>query len=166
MGTDVESRLAALEARLQAAEDELAIFRLVASYGPAVDSATRPEVSRTAAALWTEDGVYDVGGMWAAEGRDAIAALFDGPRHQELVERGCAHVMGLPHIRVEGDRATAVTYSRIYRRAGEGYAVVRLSANRWDLQRTPAGWRIVNRVNRPIDGSEEPRAVLRSVHNI
>ena len=47
-----EERLDRLEARVQALEDELAIIRLVASYGPLVDAGEADAV----AALWAEDG--------------------------------------------------------------------------------------------------------------
>jgi hypothetical protein len=45
-----EARLAGLETRLRAVEDELAIMRLLSSYGPAVDSGSAAE----AAAQWVD----------------------------------------------------------------------------------------------------------------
>ena len=52
-----EDRLAALEARLRAAEDHLEILNLLSSYGPLVDSAT----AREAGELWVEGGGYNFG---------------------------------------------------------------------------------------------------------
>ncbi len=46
----VEERLAALEQRLRRAEDELAIARLMASYGPLADAGDADAV----AGLWAE----------------------------------------------------------------------------------------------------------------
>ena len=55
----VEQRLTALEARLQVAEDQLEIIRLLNTYGPASDRGSNSEV----ATLWVEGGTYDSGGM-------------------------------------------------------------------------------------------------------
>ena len=51
----LEERLAALEARLQAAEDHLEILNLINSYGPLVDSG----MDQDAAALWVAGGGYN-----------------------------------------------------------------------------------------------------------
>lgn len=157
VGHDIalEDRLAALETRLRAAEDRLAIMDVVAHYGPAVD--TR---SATATAdLWTQDGVYDYGAA-PLVGTRAIGGLVDREPHVSYVERGCAHVMSMPAIAIEGDRAVAVNYSRLYVRDGERWAVERASANRWQLVRTASGWKVESRLNRPLDGSTPPRELL------
>jgi hypothetical protein len=153
--TDVEQTVRRLEERLRRVEDELAILRLISSYGPAVDSGS----SEAAAAIWTHDGVYDSdAATWS--GRPAIAGMVDGSAHQALIHEGCAHVLAPPHVELDGDAAVATGYSRVYRPAEDGYAVWRLAANRWELARTPEGWRAVRRVNRLIDGSAEPRQLL------
>jgi SnoaL-like domain len=59
-----EERIAALEQRLLRVEDELAIGRLMASYGPLVDAGDADAV----AGLWAEDGEYDVEGRICAAG--------------------------------------------------------------------------------------------------
>lgn len=76
--------LAALEARLGRVEDELAIMRLLASYGPLADAGLGPQ----AAALWTEDGAYDPGGVTRAEGRAALIGIYHGAPHQAFVRQG------------------------------------------------------------------------------
>ncbi len=155
MAEALSARLAALEARLAALEDEAAITRLIATYGPAVDSLTNAPL----ADLWTEDAVYDTGAQ-VFVGREAIAALTGVETHRAFVEKGCAHVLSLPLITVDGDRAVAINHSRVYVREGEGWIVARASANCWDLVRTPAGWRVARRVNRLLNGSAEARALL------
>jgi hypothetical protein len=152
-----EDRLDKLEARLQAAEDQLAIIRLLNTYGPAVDSGG----SREGAALWADDGVYDVGGMHRAKGHDNIAALYDAQGHQDLIHQGSAHLTATPRITLNGDDAEAVAYSFVVLRGDKGWNVWRASANRWTLKRTADGWRIAERYNRPLDGSEESHATLR-----
>ena len=145
-----------LAARLQALEDREAIRDLIASYGPLADSGDAAGV----AALWVEDGVYAVGGMGEARGREAIAALIEGPVHQALMAAGCAHVLGPAEIQLDGDQATASGHSLVFRRADEAFEVYRVSANLWTLIRTEAGWRVQRRDNRLLDGSDAAHALL------
>lgn len=58
------------------------------------------------------------------------------------------------------DRAVAICHSRLCQRQGEGFVVARLSSNRFELRRTPQGWRVKSRINRLLDGSPAARAVL------
>jgi len=154
--TDIETRLQALETRLKALEDETAILRLIACYGPAVDSCDRDAVG----ALWSENGGYDFGGPPLA-GRQAVGGLVDLDTHRAYVAAGSGHVLSLPVVTVKGNRATAINYSRVYVKHGDHWRVARMSANHWDLTREDDGqWRVKTRTNRLLDGSEEARAVL------
>jgi ketosteroid isomerase-like protein len=170
---EVEARLARLEARLRELEDRIEIYQLLSAYGPLVDSGDAEATSR----LWVEDGVYDWGGGprpadgaavakegWAgaAYSRAEIEAMVRGPAHRSIIESGAGHVIGLPHVELAGDTAVATGYARLYRRDGDGFAVARVSANRWELVRTAAGWRVATRTNRVLDGGEAPRALLRA----
>lgn len=155
MSTD---RMLALENRLQALEDRLAIFQLIATYGPAVDSLSAEQV----AALWTEDGVYDAGGNAPFVGTDQLKQITVSDMHKKFVDAGCAHVGSLPHVAIDGDAAVATNYTRVYMRQGDAWVVARASANRWELVRSAQGWQVKHRLNRPMDGSPEPRAVLGS----
>ncbi|MBO0729878.1 MAG: nuclear transport factor 2 family protein [Acidimicrobiaceae bacterium] len=152
-----DSRLQALEDRIQALEDQLAVYRVISSYGPAVDTGS----SQKAAALWTEDGVYEFD-SYRLDGAGAVAGMVEGDTHQSLIRHGCAHVLAMPVVRVEGDRAFATGYSRVYRHVDDRYEVWRVSANDWELARTPAGWRVTRRTNHQLDGSEVARQLLRS----
>ena len=143
-------------ARLAALEDREAIRSLIGRYGPLVDSGRVAE----AAALWAEDGVYEVGGYGEYAGPDAIRALLEGPDHQALIAGGAAHVLSPPVIALDGDRATAHTYSVVFRRAGETWEAHRAAANEWQLRRTPAGWRVARRINRLLDGAAEARELI------
>lgn len=151
------SDLAQLEARLTRVEDELAIHRLLATYGPLADAGLGPE----AAALWTADGVYEPGGVMRAEGTAALEAIYSGERHQGLINRGSMHMTAPVQVTVDGDRAQAVGYSLMVLNDGSGrFALTRAAINRWALAKTEAGWRIVERMNRVLDGSDEARALL------
>jgi len=170
--SDVEERLSALENRLHELEDQVALYQLMSAYGPLVDSGDAEATSQ----LWTEDGVYDWGGggrpdpgapvkegaEGAAFSRAAIADMVRGPYHQEIIHGGSGHVIGLPHIVLDGDRAVATSYSRLYRHDDGNFRVWRVGANRWEFVRTPEGWRVSSRINRTLSGSDEARALLRS----
>jgi len=149
--------MAALEARVQMLEDQLAVQRLLNQWGPAVDTGA----SAAAAALWTEDGVLE-SEISYLDGPGAVAAMVESEGQQSLIRQGCAHIQAFPLITVEGDRATATGYSRVYLHQEDGsYAVWRVSANRWEFARTGSGWRATNRTNHVIDGGPEARDLLR-----
>jgi ketosteroid isomerase-like protein len=152
-----EDRLAALERRLQDAEDRLALLQIVAGYGPAVDSGS-PEAT---ADIWTADGVYDTFPV-VLQGREALTAMVRGERHQGLIQHGAAHVLGMPHIRLDGDEAVVTNYSQLMVRNddGESFRVWRTGVNRWHFVRTAEGWKATHRVNRQLDGTPEGRALL------
>ena len=153
---EAADRIALLEARLTALEDREAIRNLVASYGPLADSGDAEGV----AALWAEDGVYEVGGYGENAGREAVAALIRAAFHQQLMREGCAHLLGPVHIGLEGDRALAVGYSVVFRRVGEGFEAWRVSANRWELEKREGRWQVIRRRNALLDGDAAARALL------
>lgn len=152
----MDDRLTILERRLALVEDELAIQRLLASYGPLADAGLGPQ----AAALWTEDGAYDPGGVARAEGRMALIDIYHGERHQGLIRRGSMHMTAPAQISIHGDQAKAVGYSILALNTGGEFTLLRASINHWSLARTEQGWRIVERVNRVLDGSVEAQALL------
>jgi ketosteroid isomerase-like protein len=155
--TPTENRLAALEARVQMLEDQLAVQQLLNRWGPAVDTGD----SAAAAALWSDDGVLQ-SEISHLDGPADVAAMVESVGQQSLIRQGCAHVQAFPLITVEGDRATASGYSRVYLHRADGrYEVWRVSANRWEFARTPDGWRATRRTNHAIDGGPEARELLR-----
>ena len=164
MPTDaLEQRLAALEARLTAAEDHLEILNLLMSYGPLVDSATAEPAGR----LWVEGGGYNFtlpgGGTKRLEAPHEVADMYTWPGHIDLVNTGCAHLTATPKITVDGDAAQAVGYSFVVLKEGERWFLWRAAVNHWTLQRTADGWRISERFNRALDGSPDSHDVMRKV---
>lgn len=142
--------------RLRILEDREAIRNLIARYGPLADSGDAGAV----AALWCDDGTYQVGGMGEARGQEAIAALISGPVHQSLLADGCAHILTSPVIDLMGDHAVARCHSLVFRHEDSEWIPVRVAANRWELRRTSAGWRVVRRENALLDGSAAARALF------
>ncbi|MEU4565444.1 nuclear transport factor 2 family protein [Micromonospora sp. NPDC023956] len=155
--TLLEARLARAERRLAVAEDQLALWHVVAGYGPAVDSGS----AEATAQMWTEEGVYDTYPV-VLHGRDALRGMVTGARHQALIQAGAAHLMGLPHIVVDGDRAVVTNYSQLVLNAPDenGYRIWRTGANRWEFTRTDDGWKVTHRWNRQLDGTDEGRDLL------
>jgi hypothetical protein len=161
-----------LEERIRAIEDRLEIYNLIAAHPPSADTAS----SDFAASFWMEDGVSDMNGT-VRSAREMTG--FDSPAFQTALLQGIAHFTGLPHIRLMGDKAVATSYLQVLApdhvaapdplsahpppEGAQGYRIHRLSANRWDLVRTPQGWKIARRTLRLIEGKERSRVVLRGV---
>jgi hypothetical protein len=162
---------ATVEERLHAIEDRLEIYNLIASHPPSADTGA----AAYAETVYAEDGVFDRGpDLSGATGNKAIAASLKSPGHQAAIAGGIAHFTGLPHIALDGDRAVVTSYLQILtpKKSGEvvevpnhggsrGYHIHRVVTNRWDLVRTPAGWKIKRRTLRLVDGSEPARELLR-----
>jgi ketosteroid isomerase-like protein len=160
---ELRATVAQLVVKTRALEDQLEIMQLVAQYGPAVDSGA----GDAAAALWTEDGKFDAVPQRRMRGRDEIAGMVHGEGHQSLIQNGCGHVLTVPHIAVDGDRATGRSYALNIRwdAAAERFWVARVSANTWRWVRTPQGWRIAERINASLDGTAAHREMLAPTTN-
>jgi hypothetical protein len=150
---------AALERRLQGLEDRMAIYQLIATYGPVADSGSGDVVAK----MWTRDGSYD-SGVGIFQGAAAVGdMLSQGELHRTLMAGGCAHLTTLPMLRVEGDRAIAVCHGQLLRRKGDGFEIWRATAVKWTLARSAAGWRVEKRENRLLDGSRPAQELFRDM---
>jgi len=158
------------EDRLRAVEDTLAIYHLIASHPPAADTGT-DSYYRNA---FTTDGSIDLGGGKGANGNEAIAAIVKTREHQAAIAGGLCHFAGLPRVELDGDSAVATSYLQIItpdRQAAPrelsghgsrtGFRIHRVGANRWKLKRGKDGWKVTRRTLRPLDGSDDARALLR-----
>lgn len=144
-----------LEARIAQLEDYIAIQRVIAAYGPAVDTLDAGAV----AALWSADGSYDWGDG-PLTGADDVGALVDGAQHRAWVMNGAAHIPGLPLVQVTEDTAEAVSYSQVCLHEAGAWRIARCSANHWQLKREAGGWKVVSRENRPLNGDPAARDLL------
>ena len=149
-----------IEQRLQHVEDKLSIYNLIASYGPAVDSLS----NRDAAELWTDDGVYAAAKVGVFKGHHEIAGLFGGDLNVDFMKRGGAHVLSFPYVEIDGDTAVATNHATVYLHTGDAHKAVRVVASRWELVRTPAGWRVKRRLNEIFDGSMAARRLIGTRH--
>lgn len=149
------STLAELEERLARIEDERAVERMIAAYGPLVDAGE----ADAAAKLWAVDGTYRVEG-WHMRGRGDVAAMVRSDAHQGLIRRGCCHFLGPAVVTVDGDDAVAVCESVLLLRRDDEYAAARAGANHFRLRRIDGHWQIVERVTHALDGTAQPRELL------
>ncbi len=168
--SDLERRVEQLEARLRRSEDELAVRNLVVRYGLAVDAGD----DAATMALFTDDAIYEVRAVGTGmAGRDqqeslimrgpaAVGEMVRGDRHQSLLPNS-GHTIGPVVVEVDGDRASAWGYSRVYVKRGEDYVLFRLGLNSWELARGEKGWRIARRTSQAVghaDGLELIRGAL------
>ncbi len=159
-----------MEDRLRNIEDRLAIYNLIASHPPSADTAAHGYIQ----SIFVEDAVLDLGGTKTANGSKAIAQMPQKPEHHQAIRGGLCHFAGLPHVTIDGDRAEVTSYLQIlaaHPTADEievpahgksrGYRIHRVGANRWELTRTPQGWKIARRTYRTLDGTDPALDILR-----
>jgi hypothetical protein len=121
-----------------------------------------------------EDGSQDRGGQFGIkQGRKAVVESLGSPANQEAISGGLAHFSSLPFVSIDGDEAVVTSYLQILTpMKGEpvevpnygtstGFRVHRVVTNRWELVRTPEGWKFKHRTIRLCDGSEPARQILR-----
>jgi hypothetical protein len=159
-----------IEDRIRAIEDRLEIYNLIASHPPSADTGAQPYIQ----SIFLDDATLDLGGAKRADGKQAIAQIVTRPEHGAAIKGGLAHFAGLPHVTVDGDRAVVTSYLQILaphptadeievpgHGASRGYRIHRVGANRWELARTPQGWKIKRRTYRTLDGTEPALDILR-----
>jgi uncharacterized protein (TIGR02246 family) len=110
-------------------EDRLDVMDLVARYAECVDSGDAAGY----AALFTPDGVVEHS-AGSVRGRAEVQAWVEGLVRENRVGKTSRlkHIMGLPVIRGDGDRATARTYVTIPRHMDSGEIVIRLAGTYFD----------------------------------
>ena len=166
--TQAKSR--SIEERLREVEDRLEILNLIAAHPPGADTGEGEYM----ASYCAEDVVLQFSEHAPAwSGVTQLVANIARPAHKGAIEQGIAHFTSLPHIEIDGDTAVVTSYLQILapnseaepfelsgHGASKGFRVHILSANRWELARTPDGWRIKRRTGRAMN-SPAARELLR-----
>jgi len=151
----------ALETRVRALEDQLAIQRVITDYSAHLDARDYAGY----VGLFTPDGVWQ-NGTTRREGRAEIRAMLSGlfgEPDPAFVNRSSFHQIGNFEIDVTGDTARAKSRFVFVMRGEGGAPTPSLSGQYQDeLVRTAAGWQIRHRVDNTImPTSEEWVAELR-----
>ncbi len=147
-----DDRLAQLEQRIAALEDQIAIYQLLMTYGPSADSGSDDVVE----AIHHPDAEYD-SGLEVFHGANRIADMIASlPLHRDIMAGGSAHIASMPVVHVTGDRATALCHGQLLRfdKEADAFRVWRTTAVRLEFRRTDDGWKIYRRANRLLDGSD------------
>jgi SnoaL-like domain len=100
-------------------------------------------------------------------GKTAIVNIISNDQHREAIKAGMVHFAGLPHIRIEGPQAIATGYLQIVVPVtsgseaalsgygpSDGFAIWRITANRWELKKGDAGWKVIRRTIRSVPASK------------
>jgi hypothetical protein len=153
-----EARISVLEERLQHMQDQLDIYQLMSTYGPSADSGSGDVIET----LFTSNGQY-ISGIPGVDLSSAveIRRMIEQPSQREFIDRGCAHMVTMPVVRVSGDRAIALCHGQLLRHQDGEFQVWRTSASRWDFVRTSEGWKVARRKNELLDGNSEAQNLFR-----
>lgn len=145
-------QMASFEVRLQALEDERSIRELISSYCYYADSGRDEEL----AALFTVDGVMSskvAGEARATTGLGQIRAQIadqNGHHRPDLYRHGL-HLLGENVVvDIDGNQATASSYSIMVLKRDSEYVIYSASSNRWLLRRVDGSWRIAERTRRAV----------------
>ena len=157
-----------MEARLRLVEDKLAILAVLSGSPLSSDVASETYWE----AMFAQDAVMDRGGGRGLENREQIMEIVRSPSQASAADSGMAHFAGLPHIRIDGDRAVATGYLQVLvldphapevTLAGKGtrkaLTTYHLTVNRWEFVRTEKGWQVARRIVRP-KGTPEGQSLL------
>jgi hypothetical protein len=164
-----------IEQRLRAIEDRLEILDLLA--GSALSSDVASETYWES--MFAPGAVMDRGVNHGLENREQIMAIVRSKGQTEAIESGMAHSLGLPCIRIEGDRAVATGYLQALvldpnspevtlpgKGSRKALATYHLTVNRWELERTAKGWQVTRRVIRPIATEDAQQMLRRGIESI
>ena len=137
------------EQRLQRAEDELAIRRLLVDYAWTQDARDFPAYT----ALFARNGEW-VNGATVHKGPDDILKMLVGIYGQPqpgFVNRDSFHLTTNIQIDIDGDRATAHSRHLLFTRGADGRPRATLAGRYEDqLIREDGKWKILRRVDTPV----------------
>jgi uncharacterized protein (TIGR02246 family) len=138
----VDDTLVALQDRIRRLEDMDEIRSLYVDYGRNLDA----EDPAGYASLFARDAKLRLGRVMRADGREAIeraaaSVIRSGPNG----ERQSVHVLGAPHVELDGDTATGEAVWVAILRAEGGPPTVRVGRHVDKLVREEGRWRFAER---------------------
>lgn len=145
-------------------KSELAIRNVIGLYGLAADCGDID----TALACHCEDAVYVVSAPRAGRdgdaedlhltGHKAISNMLSSDMHQSLLPN-CGHTVGPLVVKVDGETAEVLGYSRVYNKVDDKPVLMRLAFNKWDMRIDGGKWKIARRESR-VMGEDKAQAML------
>jgi hypothetical protein len=160
---DLSERIAVLEREVRELRDERELRELLSRYSFGADVYRGPDWVE----LFTPDGRYDLGsdnveGAYTGrfDGAEQLLGLITGPGMPP--EGGSQHHHGPVVFRVDGDEATAESYSITYRLDAAGAPEVYcLGFSRWRFRRVDGRWRIAERHRRELGAGADAEVISR-----
>ncbi len=154
---DIDTRLAALDARVRRLEDQRKIREVLAAYGFNADLGR----SDAWVDLWTDDGIYDLD-AGAHSGRAQLQDLIAAPaNYHKSIENRSQHIALNPHIRIDGDTAVVECYRMLVVKPADEAKVGAGAYTRFELVRRGDGWAIRRQTRRMTGGDEWGGRLLR-----
>jgi SnoaL-like domain len=160
-----------LLSRITATEDRLEILNLLA--GSAFSSDVASEAYWTK--MFTEDATFDRGTK-QDKGRDEILKIINAHDQKEAIKAGMTHLAMLPHIKLNGDSAVATGYLLIImpdsaashvkmpgKGVSPGFSIYQVTVNNYTLVRKPDGWKVTNRLVRPLSRADSREIIRRAI---
>jgi SnoaL-like domain len=129
------------QASLQALQDRLDIADVLYRYSSSVDSFDRDGIrSVLADDIWAQYGNSE-----PVSGGDALADWITQATATAIWQH---HLLNVYHVKVDGDRASTLSYLTSYQVFEENpnAAIILVARYHDELRRTPAGWKIGKRV--------------------
>ncbi|HUA46851.1 MAG TPA: nuclear transport factor 2 family protein [Solirubrobacteraceae bacterium] len=140
-------------ASLQALQDRTDVAEVLYRYSSAVDSFDTDGLRSTLADdIWAKYGNGD-----PVEGGDKLADWIAGATATVIWQH---HLLNVYHVTIDGDQAKTVSYLTSYQVFEEkpATAVILVARYHDQLKRTPAGWKISNRIMELLWGEEKADA--------
>jgi hypothetical protein len=157
--------------RITAAEDRLEILNLLAGSAFSSDVASEAYWIK----MFTEDATFDRGTKQDI-GREEILKIINAPDQKEAINAGMTHLAMLPHIKLNGDSAVATGYLLIVmpdsaashvKLAGKGvspgFSIYQVTVNKYTLVRTADGWKVSQRIVRPLSIADSREIIRKAI---
>lgn len=148
----INPMIAHLEVRIRALEDRAEIMQLLFMHPLAIDAGEGEYWMSN----WTEDAVVDrladpdkhSGDFQGVYGKAPMLAEINSAELADLRKSGLMHVNSPPSILIDGDVASATSYTQLVVSDGNGCRIRRAVVNRWELRRQSDRWMIAKRTIR------------------
>jgi hypothetical protein len=153
-----------LKARVQLLEDRAEITQLLYEHPLAIDAGEGDYW----VARWTEDSTVDrladpekhSGDYAGVYGKATLLDEINSPELEALRKGGLMHFNTSPSVIIDGDTASATSYTQLVTIEDGDYRARRFVVNRWELRREDGRWQISKRTIRAM-GHEMTRSIAR-----